>query len=200
VSATEWIAFDYDAANRIARAYDGTNRQVRYEYDTRGRLSRVIGHDGKIRRYTYTPQDQMATVSEPGTEIENVYDADGRCIRQINRFPDTKDAAPYVFDFSYRVVDGIVLEAVTKRSDGTWSQEVYDNGRVIGETWGRDGGEPAVFTYDRDPGTHAITALTVTCPDRTGRPLRHSGIVRDGNEERVRRDILQTHCSWRRAS
>jgi YD repeat-containing protein len=43
---------------------------------------------GAIRRYTYTPQDQMATIVEPGTDIENFYDANGRCIRQINRYPE----------------------------------------------------------------------------------------------------------------
>lgn len=196
-SGTEWIAFDYNSDNRIARAYDSSERQVRYDYDTRGRLSRVVGHDGAIRRYTYTAQDQMATINEPGTDIENVYDADGRCIRQINRFPGEKDAAPYVFDFSYRVAHGTVVETVTKRSDGTWSKQAFTNGYVTAETWGRSGVESAVFTYDRDPATNAVTSLTVTCPDRTGRPLRHPAIVRDGNEERIKWDVLQTHCSWR---
>jgi hypothetical protein len=52
-------------------------------------------------------------------------------------------------------------------------------------------------TYERDPATNTITALTVTCPDRTGRPLRHSSLIRGGNEEWIKRDLLQTHCSWR---
>ena len=68
---------------------------------------------------------------------------------------------------------------------------------VGGSTWGEghatsseyaqpDGYQPAVFTYDRDPTTKAVTALTLTCPDRTGRPLRHSSLVRPDNEDRIR--------------
>lgn len=193
---TRWIAFDYDGENRITRAYDSTQHEVRYEYDVKGRLSRVIGSDSAIRRYTYTPKDQVATIVEPGTDIENSYDADGRCIRQVNRFPD---AEPYVFDFSYRVEGGAVVQADTKTSDETWSRYTFTNGYVTRETWERTGLQPALFTYDRDATTNAITALTVTCPDRTGRPLRHSSIVTDGNEEWIKWGLLQTHCSWRRA-
>jgi hypothetical protein len=138
----------------------------------------------------------MATIVEPGTDIENTYNADGRCIRQVNRYPD---AEPYVFDFSYRVEGGEVVQADTKTSDDRLSKYTFTNGYVTRETWERNGLAPAVFTYDRDTATNAITALTVTCPDRTGRPLRHSSIVRDGNEEWIKWDLLQTHCSWRRS-
>jgi YD repeat-containing protein len=194
-----WIAFDYDSANRVVRAYDSLQRQVRYDYDADGRLSRVVGHDGAVRRYTYTAKDQLATIVEPGTDIENIYDdADGRCIRQINRVPDAKDAEPYVFDFTYQVEGGEVVQSRTSRSDGTWSRYTFDKGYTIAETWGRTGQEPASFTYDRDATTNAITALTVTCPDRTGRPLRHSNVVTNGNEEWIKWDVLRTHCSWRR--
>jgi YD repeat-containing protein len=195
-AGSAWIAFDYDGTNRVTRAYDNRGRQVVYEYDVNGRLSRVVGDDGAIRRYTYTPKDQMATIVEPGTDIENQYDADGRCTRQINRFPDDD---PYVFDFSYDVERGKVVRVRTQRSDGTWSTVAFNGSYSIAETWGSDGQQPAEFTYERDATTKAVTALTVTCPDRTGRPLRHSSVVRDGNEEQVKWDILQTHCSWRRA-
>ena len=43
-----------------------------------------------------------------------------------------------------------------------------------------------------------MTALTLTCPDRRGQPLKHTSIVSDGNEDAIKRDLLQTHCSWQR--
>ncbi len=193
-----WIAFDYDRNNRIVRAYDSTSHQVRYEYDRQGRLSRVAGDDGTIRRYGYTPNDQMATILEPDTDIENVYDAYGRCVRQINRFPNAPDADPYVFDFTYRTEGATIVQTDSKESDGTWSSFTFRNGYVIAETTAPGGLQPASFTYERDATTNAVTGLTVTCPDRTGRPLRHSSVTRNGDEEWIKWDILHTHCSWRR--
>ncbi|MCA1562617.1 MAG: hypothetical protein LC804_20915 [Acidobacteria bacterium] len=138
----------------------------------------------------------MATIVDPGIAIENAYDADGRCIRQTNRFPDKPQ--PFIYELTYRTEAGAIVQTDTTQSDGTWSRYTFNGNRyTTTETWGRAGVEPAVFTYERDPATNAITALTVTCPDRTGRPLRHSSLVREGNEDWIKRDLLQTHCSWR---
>jgi YD repeat-containing protein len=188
-----WIAFDYDDRNRIARAHDSNHREVRYDYDDRGRLSRVAGSDGKMRRYTYTDADELATIEEPGASIENVYE-NGRCVRQVNKYNHRE---PYTFDFTYTLADGKIARTDTKESDGTWSQYTWGDGRTpSSETRGRTGYQPAIFTYDRDPATKAVTALTLTCPDRTGRPLRHSSLVGPDNEEWIKWDLLRTHCSW----
>jgi YD repeat-containing protein len=191
--ADRWIAFEYDEHGRIARAHASTRSEVRYGYDGRGRLARVTSSEGVIRRYTYTDLDELATIEEPGTSIENLYH-DGRVVRQVNRFPDRQ---PYTFDFSYQFADGRLVATDTRQSDGTNSRYTWDEGqRSTSEIMGRDGVEPATFTYERDPITKAITALTLTCPDRKGLPLRHSSIVRDGNEDEVKQNLLQTHCFW----
>jgi YD repeat-containing protein len=192
---TRWIAFDYDADNRVARAYDSTQREVEYEYDAKGRLSRVLGADGAVHQYTYTASDQMATIVEPGTDIENSYDENGRCIRQVNRYENSE---PYVFEFNYVIEGNSVAQTDVKRSDGGWTSYRFTNGYATAETWGHPGVQPAFFTYERDAATNIVTALTVTCPDRKGIPLRHSSIVRNGNEDAVKLDLLETHCSWRR--
>src|SRR5262249_28018359 len=176
--------------------YDNAERAVRYEYDGGGRLSRVTGADGIVRRYTYTDRDQMSRIVEPEMTIENTYDTDGRCIRQVDTFPD--DAEPLTFDFKYRVEGNEVVQAESTRSDGTWSRYTFKGRYSTSETWGATGTERASFTYERDPVTNIVTSLTVTCPDRTGRPLRHSSIVRPGDEDRIKWDLLQTHCSWNR--
>ena len=203
-AGTRWIAFDYDGKNRVTRAYDSTRHEVRYEYDASGRLSRVVGHDGAIRRYTYTPQDRMATIVEPGTDIENVYDASGRCIRQVNRVPgDKRERNHNVFErlgLPDRKTKGSCRP--TRNSPTGSGPRTPSRDRACDRAQSaKSAAAPAcLFTYERDAATKAITALTLTCPDRTGRPLRHSGIVRNGNEEWLKADLVQTHCSWRRAS
>ncbi len=190
-----WIAFDYDDHDRAVRAFDSTNHEVRYEYDERGRLVRVQSGGATTHRYTYTDRDEMATIVEPGTDIENTFDENGRCIRQINRYDDGSD--PYIFDFTYTLDGSDVVQTDTRRSDGTWTQYTFNKiGYATSETWGREGVEPATFIYERDPVSNAVVSLSLTCPDRTGRPLRHSSLVRAGNEEWLKWDLVRTHCSW----
>ncbi|MGH9201628.1 MAG: DUF6531 domain-containing protein, partial [Vicinamibacterales bacterium] len=195
-SSDRWIAFDYDDVDRITRAYDSAGREVQYAYDERGRLSRVSTFDGKTRQYTYTDRDEMHTIADPDISLENTYDAAGRCIRQVNRFPG--ETEPYTFRFDYRGEGRAIVQTDVTRSDGTWKTFTYDpTHHVISKSWGRSGLEAdLVISYERDPATSMVTGMTVTCPDRTGRPLSHSSYVRLGDEERIKADLIQTHCSW----
>jgi hypothetical protein len=86
-----------------------------------------------------------------------------------------------------------------RRSDGTWEHYSFDRaGFTTSETWGASGSEPASFIIGRDPATNVATSLSLTCPDRMGRPLRHSSVVLPGHEEWLKWDLLRTHCSWTR--
>lgn len=193
-SPDRWIALEYDGANRVARAHDSTGRQVRYAYDAHGRLAEALASDGSTYRYTYTERDEMATIREPDANIENSYDGNGRCVRQVNAFADGN--APYVFDFTYTVDRGQVVEAESRESSGTNVRYAFrDGGYTTSEAWMYQG-ETLRFEYDRDPETHATTSLTLTCPDRTGNPLRHSSFVRPGQEEWIKYDLARTHCHW----
>jgi len=195
-AADRWIAFDYDSENRITRAYSSASDDVRYGYDAQGRLTQVAGRDGTTRRYTYTDRDLMATIDDPGRTIENIYDDNGRCIRQVNRYPDGRE--PFIFTFAYTLDTDAVVETRSTESDGSWSRFTFGKDRyTTSETWGAAGVEPTTILYDRDQVTNLVTGLTVTCPDRTGRPLRHESLVKPGWEEWTRWDLLQTHCSWR---
>ncbi len=75
------------------------------------------------------------------------------------------------------------MQTDTRRSDGTWTQYTFNKIGYTSETWGREGVEPATFLYERDPVSNAVVSLSLTRPDRTGRQLRHSSLVRAGNEE-----------------
>lgn len=193
-SSNRWIAFEYDDHGRVVRAHDSTPREVHYRYDTRGRLERVTSSDNTVRRYTYTDQGELATILEPETDIENTY-KDGRCIRQVNRYAD--GAEPFVFDFDYQVNGDAVVRTDTRRSDGSWTQYSFDaSGFTTSETWGVAGAGPVSFILERDPVTHGVRALSLTCPDRTGRALRRSSLVAPGQEDRIKADLVTTYCSW----
>ena len=194
IADSRWIAFDYDAADRIVRAHASTGAAVHYGYDARGRLARASASDGTVRRYTYTERDELATVDEPDATLENFYDANGRCVRQINRFRDGSE--PLTFVFAYELEDGAVVRTTSSRSEGSWTAYTWGAGRYsTSETRGVGGVQLVAFTYERDPATNAIASLTLTCPDRRGRPLKHTSLVRD-SVDRVKWDLLQTHCSF----
>lgn len=195
-SPDRWIAFDYDADRRITRAHSTASASdaVTYEYDARGRLSLVTESDGTTRRYAYTGRDLMARIEDPGHTIENVYNDDGRCIRQVNRYPGTDQ--PFIFTFAYVIEGDRVVESSSTESDGTWSRFTFNANRyTTSETRGSAGIEPTAIIYDRDQMTGLVTGLTVTCPDRTGRPLTHRSLVKPGWEDWTQWDLLQTHCS-----
>jgi YD repeat-containing protein len=196
-SAARWIAFDYDAQRRVTRAYSSAGDEVQYVYDDRGRLSKVEARDGTTRRYTYTDQDLIATMEDPGHRIENIYDAQGRCIRQENWYPAQTE--PFTFTFDYVVKGDAVVEARSTQSDGSWSRYTFGPDKyATSETWGTPDVEPTTIVYERDPRSALVTGLTITCPDRTGRPLDHHSLVKPGWEQWTQWDLMRTHCSGKR--
>lgn len=189
------ITFEHDSTGRIIRATTSTSREARYDYDARGRLAAVTVNDGIVRRYTYTDLDELTTIEEPGTSIENIYES-GRCIRQINRYPDRE---PFVFVLTYHLEHDKVVRTAIKGSDGVSTEYKWDaHGASVEETNSRPGFESSTSAYERAPRTGRVTSVTVTCPDRQGLPLPHTSIVRGGNEEWVEQNLLSTHCHWNR--
>ena len=195
-SGDRWITLDYDDRGRITHARGSNGAEVRYEYENGGRLARVTSGDGSIRRYEYNDRHELTVIEEPGTSIENHFEND-RCVRQINRFGD--GSTPYVFDFRYEVKEKRVVGTESRRSDGTWVRYRWnEGGAAVSESLGHGEQEAISLTYERDATSQVVTALTLTCPDRRGQPLRHTSIVSDGNENAIKRGLLETHCSWRR--
>jgi YD repeat-containing protein len=195
-SGDRWIKLDYDGRDRITHARGSNGVEVRYEYEKGGRLSKVTSSDGSVRRYGYNDRNELTSIEEPGTSIENHFE-NGRCVRQINRFSD--GSPPYVFDRIYDVNGKRVVRTENRRSDGTWVRYLWnDLGAAVSEAHGYGQHEAYSLTYERDTTSQLVTALTLTCPDRRGQPLRHTSVVSGGNDDAIKEGLLGTHCSWRR--
>ena len=192
VADDRWISFAYDRQRRISRAWSSGGSEVRYKYDGAGRLIEAAESSGAVHRYSYTTSDLLATMQEPDTTIENTYENE-RCIRQVNRFPDTP--VPYVFEFSYTMNGNAVVQTDSHQSDGTWKRYTFDaTSAATSEIWGADGASVVTIEYQRDPVSRLVTSLTVTCPDRSGHLLSHSSAATRG-EEWTKWDLLRTHCA-----
>ena len=146
--------------------------------------------------YTYTDLDEMARIIEPDTDIENSYEG-GRCVKQVNRFKD--GSPPYTFAWDYTLDGSRIAQTHSRHSDGTWGRYSFDQaGFTTSESWGAGDRELVSVTLQRDQETNGVVSLSVTCADRTGRPLRRSSLVQPGGEEWTKFDLVRTYCSWTR--
>lgn len=186
---SRWIAFDYDGAGRIQRAHSSANTEVIYVYDQRGRLESAATVGGPVMRYTYTDLDELATIEEPGTSIENVYQQ-GRVARQYNRYPD---AVPLIFDFEYVTEGRRVLKTTSRRSDGVLEEYEWDEAsRSVQERHGFSGQPQVSFTLHRTGPGGAVRRVTLACPDPVHDTRDLSADITAGtSEDDVRMDLLR---------
>ena len=79
-----WVAFSYDASNRVTQATDNIGRTVGYTYDGSGRLWKVTDPAGGITTYTYDNSHNLLTITDPRniTWLTNQYDVNNRVTKQ----------------------------------------------------------------------------------------------------------------------
>lgn len=189
-AGNRWIALDYDDAGRVTRAHDSQKRSLRYEYDRRGRLERVIGKDS-VQRYGYNGEDELESIEEPGMVIMNTF-RNGRCVRQSTRLPLRP---PTVLEVSYEMDGHAVRRTRATESNGTWREYSWDDRKIaMSETVGGPGVVPVLVAYERDALSRAIVALTVSCKDRQGRPVRESTTVKRGEEDLLKAALVRKYC------
>ena len=164
------IAFHYDDQNRVVRARGSHGQEVGYEYDALGRLTRVVESSGVVRRYAYNSRGAMLTIDEPRWHIENSYDADGRCVRQLTRWPDDRT---WTIDVAYKVGEAGITETTTSETGGL--KTVYhfgDDHYLESKEFDPDGPTPVVIVYLRNAATASTTGVTIRCYDARKRLLR----------------------------
>jgi YD repeat-containing protein len=176
-TGAERLTIEYDAQRRIAKAFDTAQHSVEYSYDSKGRLERASAN-GVVRRYAYGASDELLNVIEPGREIVNRFDADGRLVHQTVRRPRRQD---YSESFSYKVVDKAVVETNETEYDGANTQYRFDEyHRIVLELYDRPGEPPITVSYDRGAGGF-VRALTVRC-SKDGRRVSQTVGIREDSE------------------
>jgi YD repeat-containing protein len=177
-TGSDHLTIEYDAQHRIVKTSDTAHHSVEYSYDVGGHLEQASA-SGTVRRYTYDAADELVNVSEPGREIVNWFDAEGRLVHQMVRRPNHPD---YSESFSYRVVDKAVIEANETEDNGANTQYRFDDHHhVVLESYDRPGAPPIMVSYDRAAGGFA-RSLTVRC-SKDGRRVSETVEIRGDPEE-----------------
>ena len=195
-SARAAIALEYDDHDRIVRARGSDGQEVAYDYDAKGRLTRVT-EAAVVRAYTYDARGAMLTIDEPRWRIENSYDQDGRCVRQVTRWASGAISA---IDVSYTVSGGRVREAAAAWHDG--SKTVYHfspDGYVELKELDPDGPAPVAIAYRREPESNFSIGVRIRCYDSRKRQLRTvQGDYVD--EDEIDEMAARTCTEWSRQS
>lgn len=142
-----------------------------------------------VRTYSYGPADELLVIREPGREIENRFDVDGRLIHQTVREPNERD---YVQTFAYTVADRSVVETDVTEDDGSHTRYRFDEQHLTGlESYEAKNRPPIMVSYDRGPGGF-VRALTVRCT-KDGRRVTETVDVWE-DEERTKDAVIARAC------
>ena len=117
-----WIGFEYDASNRVTRAYDNIGRSVTYAYDAAGRLATVTDVAGGTRTYTYDTANRITRITDARgvNYLEATYDANGRVSTQTVPGGGT-------YGFAYTLdAGGAVTETRVTQPNGSVRRVVFD--------------------------------------------------------------------------
>lgn len=179
-SGTAEISFEYDGQRRIIRARSSEGPEVTYGYDAGGRLARVTESGGTVRKYTYDERGAMLTIDEPRWQIENSYDADGRAVKQVTRFPDGRTATLQV---AYEVRDGSIVTATKSWNGGPKTIYRFNTHHYL-ESEERDptGSAPVLINYRRNVASNFSTGVAVRCYDAKGRVRSRAEAEYEGEE------------------
>jgi RHS repeat-associated protein len=159
------FTFGYNELGLLKGVSDSTGRSVGYAYDEAGRLSEVTGLRGGVEHFTYDENGQLLTMKDPrgNVVLTNTYDSSGRVLSQT-------DALEGKTTFNYVEEERTALTEVTNPREYK-TKYFYENG-ILGEKIEAVGtGHRAAWTYEYDPLTLALTA--VTDPDGRTRHMRY---------------------------
>lgn len=150
----------YDGADRINTITDPIGRQVQYEYNGQGALATVTDAMKGVTHYTYDSQNRLTQIKDARNNIVAKIDYDpatGRATQQTQ-------ADGGVFKFQYFTQDDnnpnspIQTTIVTDPNGNKIYHRFDPSGFLLGI--GALGEQPR--TFQRDPGTNQVVAITGT--------------------------------------
>jgi len=148
------LSFAYDEAGRLATVSDSTGREVDYEYNEAGRLAEVTDVRGGHTSYTYNEGGLLLTQKDPrgNTAPTNTYDTSGRVLTQT-------DGLENETTYSYAGAGETTTTEVTNPR-GYVTKYEYVKGALAKRIQALGTESSATWTYERDPNTFGITAVT----------------------------------------
>jgi RHS repeat-associated protein len=159
-----WLAFTYDASDRITQATDNTGRSVTYAYNASGRLWKVTDPKGGVTEYTYDTGSRMTSVKDArgNMVVTNVYDANGRVSQQTH-------ADGGVFQFAYTTdANGKITQADITDPRGIVRRVVLNGSRrVVSDTRALGRPEEQTTTFTLQSGSNLILSKTDAFGRRT---------------------------------
>jgi RHS repeat-associated protein len=153
------LAYDPDGMH-LHTLTDSADRTVTFNHDTQGNLVSVVAADGAQTSFTYDDQHRLLTVLNPREQaaatkhpLTNHYDAEGRVDEQT-------DELGRVTRFAY-------TNAATTVTDpaGHVTRCTYADGVQASLVRGVGTPQQTTTSYEHDPATLGITAITVNAPD-----------------------------------
>ncbi len=142
------MRYEYDAARRLAAAYDAAGNADRYEYDADGRILREIVKDGGIFSYRYDSTGRCVRTS--GLDR---YDEKRLCFLAPSRTTTVTDSYDKTYLFQYLSTGQVVREVDPIGGEKTTAYD--DLGRIVAQTDAN--GASTHLAYDQSGNRVSIT-------------------------------------------
>jgi RHS repeat-associated protein len=160
-----WLAFTYDANDRITEVADNLGRTVDYTYDANGNLETVTDPEGSVTTYTWDGSNRLASI-EDGRGIvylTNEYDANGRVDAQTLADPNASYALAYTTDGGGAITQTQVTDPRGHVERLAFNADHYVTSRT--EAYGT--ALERTTTTERESGTNLVTATVDPLSRRT---------------------------------
>lgn len=170
-----WLAFDYDAENRITQVTDNIGRTVSYEYDVVGRLIRVVDLGGGITEYTYDAENRMETIKDARgiVFLRNEYDPGGKVLKQT-----LANGGIYQFGYTLDANENITQAMVTDPHGHNRRVTFNTDGYVLSDTEAIGTSEEQTVLFERENGTNLIKSVTDALGRKTAYTYDAMGNIR----------------------
>lgn len=148
------FTFSYNGSGHLKSVSDSTGREVSYEYNESGYLNEVTDVRGGHEHFTYSPAGLLATREDARENVvlTNTYDKFGDVLIQA-------DSREGTTEFWYGS-NGVTQTAIVTNPRGFETEYEYDDEALIKKTEAAGTGNEAIWTYERDPETLGVTAVT----------------------------------------
>lgn len=154
-----WLAFTYDASNRIMQVADNAGRTVGYTYDAAGNLATVTDPENNVTTYTYDPtSNQLATIKDGRNIVylTNQYDPATGLVRQQTLADPT-----YTYTFAYTGQAGSITQTDITNPRGYVERLAFNSSHYItSDTEALGTPVQRTTTTERQPASNLVSAVT----------------------------------------